>query len=221
MKRALIIVGKAPRPGVTKTRLSPPLSLEQAARLYRGFLHDTVAMALLLDWECVTVIYPPDPGAHRELAAFLPSRIRLQAQRGDGLGAALAGAFDSHFEEGFDRVVLIGSDSPTLSPAFVRAACAGLRTYDLAIGPTADGGYYLLGMTRPHLDIFEEITWSTPAVYEQTLARARACDLRILPVQEWYDIDSVVDLQRLCHDLARLPAAVAPATRAALADVAW
>ena len=141
MSRALIVVGKAPQPGVTKTRLTPPLTPEQAAALYRGFLQDTVALALGLRWERVTVIYPPLPGAQEALAALLPREVMLQPQPGEGLGAALAGAFRGHLDEGFGRVVLIGSDNPSLPRAYVEEAERGLETHDLTIGPTTDGGY--------------------------------------------------------------------------------
>ena len=222
---ALVIVGKAPEPGRTKTRLSPPLTLEQGARLYAGFLLDTVALGVGLGWGGVTLIYPPRPGAAEELSRLLPpelgARVRLQPQPGEGLGAALAGAFSSHLAEGFARVVLIGSDNPSLPPALVEEARAGLADHDLVIGPSEDGGYYLIGMARPHLGVFERITWSTHLVYGETLARARELGLSVLSLPAWYDVDTVAELRRLRDDLARMPADVAPRTRALLAEVAW
>ena len=218
MRRALVIVGKAPAAGVTKTRLTPPLTPEQAARLYRGFLQDTAATALTLAPERVTLIYPPSSGAAEALAALLPAGVSLQPQPGEGLGVALAGAFRDHLAAGFDRVVLIGSDNPTLPSAMIEEAYAGLSDHDVVIGPSTDGGYYLIGMTHPHLGLFERIAWSTEIVYAQTLERAREFGLRVLPVREWYDVDTVAELERLRSDLAALPLADAPATRAALAE---
>jgi rSAM/selenodomain-associated transferase 1 len=220
VNRALVLVGKAPTAGAAKTRLSPPLSLEQAARLYGGFLSDTATMALGVSCERVSVVYPPGPGVEHELAAVLPPGVRLHAQRGSGLGAALADAFCSHLAEGFERVVLIGSDNPTLPPATIHAAFAGLDDHDLVIGPSVDGGYYLVGMDRPHLAIFEGITWSTQVVYQQTLQRAAEQRLRVLSLTPWYDVDSAADLRRLWDDLATLPPDAAPATRSVLAEVA-
>ena len=221
MKRALVVVGKVPRPGATKTRLTPPLSPEQAALLYRAFLQDTLAVAVGLGWEQVTLIYPPQLGAERQLQAFLPAAVQLQPQPGSGLGAALAGAFASHLAAGFGRVVLIGSDNPTLPPTLIHQAAAGLDGHDVVIGPSADGGYYLIGMARPHLGLFERITWSTSVVFGETLERADELGLRALALPEWYDIDTVAELQRLRDELAGLPQSIAPATRAALVELGW
>jgi rSAM/selenodomain-associated transferase 1 len=221
MSRALVVVGKVPRAGATKTRLTPPLSSEQAAALYRAFLQDTLAIALGLSWERVTLIYPPQPQAERELQAFLPAAVQLQPQPGSGLGAALADAFGSNLDAGFGRVVLIGSDNPTLPPALIRQAAVGLDTHDVVLGPSADGGYYLIGMARPHLGLFERITWSTSVVFAETLERAGELGLRVLELPEWYDIDTVAELQRLRDELAQLPPSTAPATRAALVAVGW
>src|SRR5438045_1096854 len=112
MRRALLIVGKAPLPGRTKTRLVPPLSPESAAELYRGFLLDCVSLGLDLRWERVSVVHPA--GAHQVLADLLPPRVTLVEQSGHGLGDALSSAFDRILVEGFLKVVLLGSASTTL-----------------------------------------------------------------------------------------------------------
>jgi rSAM/selenodomain-associated transferase 1 len=214
MRRALLIVGKAPVPGRTKTRLVPPLSSEEAAELYRGFLLDSVSLGLDLGWERVSVVHPA--GARQILADVLPSRVTLVEQSGHGLGDALSSAFERHLAAGFDRVVLIGSDNPTLPREPIRAACAALDEHDLSIGPTLDGGYYLIGMRAPHLGVFENVEWSTPRVYAQTVARAMQLGLRVHAVPAWYDVDEPQDLEQLRHDLLSLPPDVAPNTRAAL-----
>ena len=214
MRRALLIVGKAPTPGQTKTRLVPPLLPAEAAELYRGFLLDCVNLGLDLGWERVSVVHPA--GSGQLLTKMLPTRVTLVEQSGHGLGDALSSAFDRHFAEGFVRVVLIGSDNPTLPPEPIHEACAALDDHDLSIGPTCDGGYYLLGMRAAHLGVFENIDWSTPRVYAQTLARASGSGLRVHTVQEWYDVDEPPDLERLRGDLRSLPRDVAPNTRAAL-----
>ena len=214
MRRALLIVGKAPVPGQTKTRLVPPLTPEEAADLYRGFLLDCVNLGLELGWERVSVVHPR--GSSEVLAELLPPGLSLVAQAGHGLGDALSSAFERHLAEGFQRVVLIGSDNPTLPLEQIRAACDGLDDHDLSIGPTVDGGYYLIGMRAAHLDVFANIDWSTPRVCAQTLAQAQLLGLRVHTVQEWYDVDEPPDLDRLRDDLCSLPDAVAPNTRAAL-----
>ena len=218
--RSLVILGKPPRPGVTKTRLVPPLSYAAAAELYRAFLLDTIEMVLGLGWDDTSLVHPAEPDAADRLRRLVPPDVRLRPQGGRGLGAALAGAFHAQLEAGFGPVVLIGSDSPTLPPALIDAAADGLAAHDLVIGPSADGGYYLIGMTRLHAGVFERITWSTDAVFEQTLDRARDLGLRTLVLPEWYDVDTAAELRRLRRHLVTLPPTVAPATRAALARLA-
>jgi rSAM/selenodomain-associated transferase 1 len=215
MRRALIVVGKAPIAGQTKTRLVPPLSADDAAALYRGFLLDTLQLALSLGWEQISLVHPRGHAPH---LAGLTSNVQLVEQPRDGLGHALAFAFERHFAAGCDSVTLIGSDNPTLRAEPILAAHAALeRGRDLAIGPSLDGGYYLIGMRQPHLGVFEDIEWSTPRVYLQTLARARDLALRVHSVAEWYDVDEPADLDRLRSELDRSPPEVAPNTRAALA----
>jgi rSAM/selenodomain-associated transferase 1 len=213
-----LVVGKAPEPGRTKTRLSPPLSLEQAAELYRAFLLDTLHMATGLGWERVGLVYPRRRGARRELAALVPPGVQLLPQAGTGLGAALAGAFDQHLSQGFARVVLIGSDNPTLPADIVQDACRMLDDRDLVLGPSSDGGYYLIGMSAPHLGVFEHITWSTDVVHAQTLQRARELGLSVGSTPTWYDVDTASELRRLERELRRLPPHVAPMTRSLLAS---
>jgi rSAM/selenodomain-associated transferase 1 len=214
MRRALVIVGKPPEPGSTKTRLVPTLSAEDAAGLYRGFLLDCVGLGLDLGWERVAVVHPR--GGGQALADLLPPTVWLLEQPCQGLSDALPYAFATQLADGFERVVLIGSDNPTLPRALIEQACAALDTHDLSIGPSADGGYYLIGLREPHLGVFEAIDWSTARVYGQTLARAERLGLRVCSVQEWYDVDEPADLERLERELARSPARVAPNTRAAL-----
>jgi rSAM/selenodomain-associated transferase 1 len=219
MRRALIVVGKAPVAGRTKTRLVPPLTPVEAAALYGAFLLDSVDLGLGLCWECVSVVHPRGEGA--ALRELLPREVSLLEQRSVGLGDALTHAFEHHLAQGFDRVVLIGSDNPTLPAAPIEGACAALTTArDIAIGPTPDGGYYLIGMAAPHLGVFDDIAWSTPRVYAQTLARAAALGLRVHPVPKWDDVDEPADLDRLHLELRSCSPDIAPHTRAALERLA-
>jgi uncharacterized protein len=214
MRRALVIVGKAPRPGRTKTRLVPPLSHDEAAALSRAFLLDTIETGLSLAWERVTVVHPALQDEADLVRRVVPPHVRLCAQAGVGLGDALRGAFATHFAEGFERVVLVDSDSPTLPPSILEAACAELDGNDVTIGPSVDGGYYLLGLRARCDRLFDGIAWSTPLVFEQTLERARPLRVHALP--EWYDVDAPADLERLRAELARASRDVAPQTRRAL-----
>jgi rSAM/selenodomain-associated transferase 1 len=214
MRRALIVVGKAPVPGRTKTRLVPPLSAGAAAALYRGFLLDTLQLARGLGWERISLVHPR--GDAPLLHGWTPG-VQLLEQPREGLGQALRFAFERHFGDGCETVTLIGSDNPTLPVELVLDAQDALaRGNDLAIGPSLDGGYYLIGMRQPHLGVFDRIDWSTSRVYAQTLERAATLDLRVHAVREWYDVDEPEDLDRLQRELDSSPRDLAPNTRAAL-----
>ena len=211
MRRALVVVGKPPEPGRAKTRLVPPLSESEAAEVAWAFAQDTCATALRLGWEQVSFVYPP---GSLELLSTLG--VTLVPQRGKGLGDALAGAFAEHVE--FDQTVLIGSDTPDLPMELLEEASRRLSgpDTDVVIGPAADGGYYLLGMRRPHPRLFEGIAWSTERVYAQTLARAEALGLRTAVLPAWADVDTPDDLRRLEAALRHAPQTVAVSTRRVL-----
>jgi rSAM/selenodomain-associated transferase 1 len=219
VRRALVVVGKAPRAGQVKTRLTPPLSPRRAARLYRAFLLDSVSLARAVPGCDVFVLYAPRPGAARALREVLPGDCRLLPQEGQGLGAALAFAFRHLLADGYCRVVLIGSDNPTLPPEQVRAAFSALGGADVVLGPTDDGGYYLIGMDRPHLGLFERITWSTERVADETRARADELGLRLREIATWYDVDTAAELERLAAEMLADPDHPAVHTRRQLA--AW
>jgi rSAM/selenodomain-associated transferase 1 len=214
MRRALIVVGKAPEAGRTKTRLVPPLTAQQAAELYRAFLLDAIDLGLRVGGQRVSVVHPR--GAAPALSRLVPPVVQLLEQPGHGLGDALAFAFERHLGAGFERVVLIGSDNPTLPPEPLEEAFAALETHDLSIGPSADGGYYLIGLRQAHLSLFRGIDWSTPRVHAQTLARARALNLREHTLAEWYDVDTPDDLERLRVELRSTDDRLARHTRAVL-----
>lgn len=215
MRRALIVIGKAPLPGRTKTRLAPPLSAEGAATLYRAFLLDTLALALSLGWEHTSLVHPGGHGP--ALRALVPNGIHLLEQTGAGLGDALGSAFERQFAEGCDSAILVGSDNPTLPAEAIVEAQTGLDTgADVTIGPSLDGGYYLIGMKQPRPCLFQDIDWSTPRVYQQTLNHARELGLRVSTVRPWYDVDEPADLERLRRDLHDLPLHIAVHTRAAV-----
>lgn len=213
MKRSLVVIGKAPEAGRTKTRLTPPLTPEEAAGLYEAFLVDCVELGFQLDWERVSVVYAPTAGARAALSRLLPRGTRLIAQPGTGLQAALSGAFEREIATGFDRVVLIGSDNPSLPKTIIEEASIRLDDCDVVIGPSTDGGYYLIAMSALHPGLFERITWSTDVVYGETLERAAALGLDVFTLPAWYDVDTVEGLRQLAFDLEGLPVEIAPQTR--------
>jgi rSAM/selenodomain-associated transferase 1 len=133
---------------------------------------------------------------------------------GTDLGSALHGAFEQAFTDGAQRVLIISTDSPDMPASFLNDAYMALHDHDLVLGPSKDGGYYLIGLTRPQVRLFEHITWSTDVVYAQTLERAAEAALRVYALPLWYDIDTFAELRLLTRNLDRLPV-----TRAALSAI--
>jgi hypothetical protein len=206
-------MAKAPRAGLVKTRLIPALGPEAAARLARAFAIDSAAIAR--DTAASYVIASPDD-ACGELATLtgLPA---LPQGEGD-LGARLIAAFEALFARGHAPVLLIGADTPTLPRGHLDATLALLAEAAgrAVFGPTADGGYWTVGLAAPTPALFTGIAWSTPRVLDQTLAAAARAGIAVALAPAWHDIDEPDDLAVLARQLADDPA-VAPATRAALA----
>jgi uncharacterized protein len=204
-KCALTIMAKAPRPGKVKTRLSPPLTPEQASDLNARFLRDTVASldAVTHNSPAEWVISYTPIGEESAFHGILPDSALLIPQRGDGFGARLLATAEDLFACGFAAVCLIDSDSPTVPTAeFVRAATLLVAPGQRAVlGPSEDGGYYLIGLQQPHAHLFENITWSTAVVTAQTLERAAEIHLPVELLREWYDVDDANSLARLHAEL--------------------
>jgi rSAM/selenodomain-associated transferase 1 len=197
---ALGIFAKEPLPGRVKTRLCPPLTAEDAARLYRISLEETVATMAGAHAE-LTLFYEGDAAFFREHFPSLP----LVAQGEGDLGARLERALNHLFAGGARAAALIGSDSPDLPPALVAAALAALRDNDLAVIPAADGGYVLIGARACQPEIFRNIPWSTAQVWPLTRQKAARLGLRVRVVGCWDDLDDLAALQRL---IRRSPASL-------------
>ena len=209
------VVAKAPRPGVTKTRLCPPLAPEQAAQLARALLLDTLANVTLAGLRPRIVCR--EPAEQRALRHLAGPRVEVSVQAGAGLGDALAGAFREGLADGFGAVAVLGADSPTLPPALLEDAFVALRAdSDVVLGPATDGGYYLLAARAVHPWLFREMPWSTADVASETLRRCRSLGLRTHVLPGWYDVDDAASLAGLRIDLDRLPTSTAPHTRAVL-----
>ena len=202
---ALGVMTKVPRAGRVKTRLTPPLTGEEAAALNTCFLRDTAAAIELAAGEGTARgigVYTP-VGEESEYAGILPGSFELIAQRGDLFGERLTNAAEDLFAVGFDAVCLIDSDSPTVpQSAFADAARLLSQHGDrIVFGPSDDGGYYLIGMKKLHRRLFEEIDWSTERVADQTLERAAEIGVEVELLPTWYDVDDRVTLRRLCDEL--------------------
>jgi rSAM/selenodomain-associated transferase 1 len=206
--RMLVIMAKAPRPGTVKTRLAQSLPSPAVTALYRCLLQDTVALAKSLSGVEVAVMCPESD--QDELARFLVNTVQVVAQKGKGLAAGLIAVFE-HFTAAGQRVIAFNSDSPHLSPSVLDSAFQTLATCDLVIGPTHDGGYYLVGAKAVHLELFEDDGMGTKSALERLLARAQALKLSTGLTETFYDIDVAEDLIRLAPEL-RLEPARAPRT---------
>jgi hypothetical protein len=203
MPWAVALMAKTPRAGEVKTRLCPPLSLEDAAELYYCFLCDTVAKVRTLPDISLVMAYTPC--ADRAWFAALAPGFTLLPQRGRDLGQRMADCFDQLFASGYTGVLLTGSDLPTLPSRLIQQALdlmADPQT-DVVLGPSEDGGYYLIGLRTLHRELFEDMTWSTPQVLAETVQRAEAKKLRIAYLSHWFDVDTPADLARLQAALAR------------------
>lgn len=213
--RTLVIMAKAPRPGMVKTRLSPSLPAPAVTALYRCLLQDTVALAKSLSGVEVAVMCPKSD--KDELVHLLVNTVQVVAQKGEGLAAGLISVF-AHFTAAVpQRVIAFNSDSPHLSPSVLDSAFQNLTTCDLVVGPTHDGGYYLVGAKAAHPALFEDDGMGTRSALDRLLARARVLELSTSLTEPFYDIDVVDDLIRLAREL-RLAPARAPRTAAWFAE---
>lgn len=194
---AVAIMAKAPRPGEVKTRLCPPLLAAEAAALYRCFLLDKIAAVRALVGAHPVLAYTPDE-THAEFAALAPD-FTLVPQRGLDLGARLHTTLAGLLAAGHPGAIAIDSDTPTLPREFLQQAvdCLARPGPDVVLGPTEDGGYYLIGVRAAHRTLFDGVPWSTAAVLEITLRRAAAGGLHAVCMPPWFDVDTPGDLQRL------------------------
>jgi rSAM/selenodomain-associated transferase 1 len=199
-RRALIVMAKQPVAGQTKTRLSPPLSLSEAAELYTCLLLDTLEAvrnaAGQLTFRPFVAFYPAE--ARSEFHTMAPD-FRLLAQKGQDLNERLSGALLSVQEQGYDQVTAINSDSPALPAAFLVQAYQELDdpSIDVVLGPCDDGGYYLLGWKRSYPKLVRDVVMSTPTVLADTIALAQDAGLRVAMLPPWYDVDDAAALSRL------------------------
>ena len=198
MKICVIVFAKNPVPNQVKTRLIPTLSPEQAATLYTAFLTDWCEVLGKLPSVDLIIAYTPAE-AQSDLQALIGESAIYIPQMGDGLGERLTAATQWASEHGYTKILLVGSDSPTLPISYISQALTLLDTRDIAIGPSTDGGYYLIGFSAANVAIavpfvFENIAWSTAGVFQQTVTRIRSLKATIGLLPPWYDIDTADDL---------------------------
>lgn len=208
MRNCVIVFAKNPIPNYVKTRLIPRLSADQAAALYRAFLTDWCETLSELSTINLIVAYTPE-GSQPDLQTIIGDAVTYIPQTGDNLGERLTSATYWASENGYEKIIITGSDSPTLPLVYISQAVEALDTSDIVIGPSVDGGYYLIGLSNQSLTavlptIYEGIAWSTKHVFQQTVERIHKINakLKLLPV--WYDVDTPEDLDFLQAHLSAL-----------------
>ncbi|MEE9280027.1 MAG: TIGR04282 family arsenosugar biosynthesis glycosyltransferase [Myxococcota bacterium] len=198
--RVLALFAKQPVPGRVKTRLAPPFSLEQAASLYEAMLADILDQHSEMDgWD--RVVWHEPAAAADWFRRVIPRGYRLLPQRGADLAERMRNLFRTHAAEGYQRIVLRGTDSPTLPLERVAEAFRALDENDLVLCPDRDGGYNLIGLSTPQDALFE-LEMSTASVLEQTLALVRDRELRCEMLPAHHDVDTASDLELLEPELS-------------------
>jgi hypothetical protein len=199
-------MAKAPVPGRVKTRLCPPLTEEQAASLAHGFLLDALARARTLAAAALYLAYSP-PDAEAIFQEIAGEGITCLPQEGDDLGQRMDRLSRRLLAAGHPAVAIIGTDTPTLPVSILADALDRLAGghADLVLGPSEDGGYYLIGMRRPLPGIFADIAWGGPTVLADTRERAAGLGLKVSLLQSWFDVDTPEDLARLRDALRAEP----------------
>ena len=214
MRRAVLVLTRLPQPGQAKTRLIPRLGAEGAAELQRCMLLDVLdLLASLPATETVVAYTPPKDG--QELRSLVQRPLLLLPQRWESLGERMAEAIADVFSLGFRPVVAVGSDLPTLSLSAVEATFLLLEepTADVVLGPTPDGGYYLMGLIQPQPELLTEVSMGHAGVLAETRSRAQASGLQVALVAPGSDVDTPKDLLRLQEELAAYPPNAGQRTR--------
>jgi len=202
LSTALVIFAKAPIPGQVKTRLCPPLTPDEAATLHGSFVLDQLERTkaavsrfkLPLDRYLACA-----PSSTHVFFKIMEERqgVKLIDQIGDDVGARMSQTFETLFAKGYKRVLIVGTDVPTLPLEHYEQAFALLESHDLVLGPALDGGYYLIGLNRSVPDLFNDIPWSTERVLRLTQGKAQALGLKMALIAPWRDVDTTEDLKAL------------------------
>lgn len=215
MSNALVLFMKAPRSGTVKTRLTPRVTMDEAADLYRAFILDTLNLARRTAAATLFVAWTPDDGRAELVSTLGDPDVNWLRQRGSDLGERLSNAFAAFRRDGWEKTVVLGGDSPLLPHSIVEEAFEALDRHDVVLGPADDGGYYLIGLSGPgrrrksddRCDrLFESIHWGTGRVLGQTRAAIRACGLSCHELPAWHDVDRPADLDRIALEIRTLRA---------------
>ena len=200
VRRALLVFVKFPVAGRVKTRLQPELSPELAASLYRAMVDDVfTALERPGQWDLLTFFSPREQ--ERAFREWLPGSTGLVPQSGTDLGERLANAFEWSHTQGYSGTIIVGTDIPTLGSAVLGDAFEALEHTEVVLGPSTDGGYYLVGLKEPRRELFEDIDWSTPEVLEQTISRIDGTGATYHLLRERTDIDTWQDALTVLEEI--------------------
>jgi len=200
-ERALVIMAKAARPGHVKTRLSASLPANDIIELYKCLIEDTLLLARSVATDALAIVCPAADVA--DLSGWLS--VEIVAQDGNGLAAGLASAFRVFIGRGYRRVVALDGDSPQIPGRTLEQAFSLLDRNDVVVGPTIDGGYYLVGAGASEARLFEQHRLGTGGALDSLIAAARSLNLKLALTETAYDVDEPGDLVRLAGELARFP----------------
>ena len=196
MKKAIIVFQKFPEPGKVKTRLASSIGAEKATRIYTyllAYTHD-----LLKSNSSDILVFHEGPIDQND---YPEEYYKFYPQEGEDLGGKMNKAFVSAFKEGYEKVLIIGTDCHELRNKHLEEALNALETHDLVLGPAFDGGYYLIGLKKIYPGLFKNITWSTPSVLSQTISRAKTAKLKTFLLEKLNDIDEYRDLDDTLESL--------------------
>jgi len=199
MDNCVLFFVKYPVQDKVKTRLAAELGEEVVVELYKNFVLDTLSTIRRLNVPFRICFHPESAGD--KMKGWLGEQYAYMAQEGSNLGQRMKNALAQTFKENFSRAILVGSDSPDLPAVFLMQALQSLESHHAVIGPSSDGGYYLIGFSKAHFlpDAFDGISWSTENVFQQTLdvLEGHSSNVHILP--QWFDVDTPVDLRELIN----------------------
>lgn len=200
MKQAIICFTRVPKPGVTKTRLLPILTGDRCAGLHTAFLQDLSKVYGQIQ-EDLFVAHTADPD-WEILQAIFPDAVGFFSQEGKDLGEKMFHAICHVLRQGYEAVVLTGADLPLMTTEHLESGFSALEDADIVIGPTSDGGYYLVGMKQTHREIFENQSYGGATVLENTIAAAKEAGLTVALAKTCDDVDTPEDLHRLMTQLS-------------------
>lgn len=196
-EKCILLFVKHPVAGKVMTRLAEHIGQDVATDLYKSFVADILTTLHTLSVNFKIVFYPPD--AEKKFQRWLGEEYSYIRQTGKDLGQRMKNAFLKAFSNGLDKVILIGSDIPDLPAEYLELGFKALETNDVVLGPSSDGGYYLIGFVKEAFlpNVFEGITWSSADVFEQTLHILKQHTRRVYLLPQWQDVDTLTDLKSL------------------------